>query len=220
MSPIRFLFLKLPPPPCAVLLVMICTHRILRTCHCGYSDISCRWRKTPLKWLPIRVRGACGGIVLKEPILSVRVRVITLNLQINVEFEVYLKHLDLRDEKFAMKHPSFSIRKYIKHRYGLQCFHWVLSSYKFPGSFESSNGKLWQDQSASTEASEDQLSTDLDQVKEISRMVNGDIRDTSTKRCVWRPCRNANEPVAEITDLSLQNMPKGKQVWVSGVWMS
>lgn len=120
---------------------MICTHRILRMCHCGYSDISCLWRKTPLKRLPIRVRGSFGEIVLKESILWIRVRVIILNLQINVKFEVYLKHLDLRDEKFVMKRPSFSIRKYIKHRYGLQCFHWVLSSYKFPArSFESSNG--------------------------------------------------------------------------------
>ena len=165
-------------------ILMICTHRILRTCHCGYSDISCRWRKTPLKRLPIRVRGACGGIVWKESILWIRVRVILLNLKINVEFEVYLKHLDLRDEKFVMKHPSFSIRKYIKHRYGLECFHWVLSSYKFPArSFESSQWPLWQDESASTEASEDQLSCcdicdmDLEIHPKTSPDCQGNLKD-------------------------------------------
>lgn len=138
-----------------------------------------------------------------------------------------------RWEVCSMKHPSLSIRKYRKHPYGWECLHWDLSSYKFPVKIlESSNG---QDESASTEASEDQLSccdnlwhgfgnspqksTDLYQVQEISK--DGEwwyhISDTSKKRCVWRSCRNANEPVAEITDLSLQNMPKGKQVWVSGV---
>lgn len=177
-------------------------------------------------------RSLRGDLVKGIPMFWISVRVIILNLQINVEFEVYLKHLDLRDEKFVMKHLSCSVRKYIKHRYGLQCFHWVLSSYKFPArSLESSNGHCgrtsqhrqkrqrtsWAVVTCVTWSWKFTPKQALT-VKEISRMVNRDISDTSKKRCVWRPCRNANEPVAEITDLSLQNMPKGKQVWLSGVW--
>ena len=215
----------------------------------SFPDISCGWRRTQLKRLPTRVRGARGRILLRESILWNRGRVLILNLQMsNLKFILNIWIWEMRSlfhQTPILFHKKVQRLHAIKDRYGWECFHWGLSSYEFPARswnppmanvvffccclFSSGSilvGRVSIDRSVKgpVELLWRDMRVETHPKKHTLRSSQENLKDSQwwylQKRCASRPCRNANEPVAEITDLSLQNMPKGKQVWVSGVWMS
>ncbi len=103
----------------------------------SFPDISCGWRRTQLKRLPTRVRGARGRILLRESILWNRGRVLILNLQMsNLKFILNIWIWEMRMRSLFHQTPILfhKVQRLhaIKDRYGWECFHWGLSSYEFP----------------------------------------------------------------------------------------